>query len=272
MSSPCFSAFSVKMSTSGFWKKSAAASVLPPPAASVSMRASRATSATPAAEGCTIAHVLLPKIAWNSFSPDFARHSTPPFLRHWNSAERKYQQRGRWQRLPPSVAALRICGVAAPRQASASAGKSPRRPVGHARECDERADGNAAGRFLLNGRMGGQPPEIDDEVGCEVVFLQSIEELGPGPFHLRRNLLLSRRRHLLRGVFPGRRLQSFEGFHALTSRFGTFPRASRIFAGVIGSDVGRMPVACAIAFATAAAVGTVAGSPMPRAWALFLPG
>ena len=63
-----------------------------------------------------------------------------------------------------------------------------------------------------------------------------------------------------------------KALHAVTSRFGTFPSASRILAGVIGSAVGRMPVACAIAFATAAAVGTVAGSPMPRACALFLPG
>src|SRR5450756_2367713 len=123
-SSPGLSAFSAKMSTSGRTKKSAAVSVRLPPGASVSIRAFRATRATPAAEGWTIAHVLFPKTAWNSFSPDFARHSTPPFLRHWNSDERKYQQRGRWQRLPASVAALRIWGVAAPSQASARAGKS----------------------------------------------------------------------------------------------------------------------------------------------------
>ena len=61
-------------------------------------------------------------------------------------------------------------------------------------------------------------------------------------------------------------------FIALTSRFGTFPSAASILAGVIGSAAARMPVACATALATAAAVGMVAGSPMPRACALFLPG
>ncbi len=120
--------------------------------------------------------------------------------------------------------------------------------------------------------MGGQSPQIDDLVRGEVVFLHSIEELRARSLYFRRNLLLSRRGHVRRGVFPALRLNPFEALHAFTSRFGTFPSASRILAGVIGSAVGRMPVACAIAFATAAAVGTVAGSPIPRACALFFPG
>ena len=144
--------------------------------------------------------------------------------------------------------------------------------LGHCREGHESTNGNAAGRVSLNGRVGGQSPQIDDEVGGEVVFLDSIEKFGPGPLHFGRNLLLSRRGHLSRGIFPASWLDPFEAPHALTSRFGTFPSASRILAGVIGRAVGRMPVAWAIALATAAAVGTVAGSPMPRAWALFLPG
>jgi hypothetical protein len=37
------------------------------------------------------------------------------------AGERKYQQRGRCRRLPPKVATLRICGLAEPRKASASA-------------------------------------------------------------------------------------------------------------------------------------------------------
>ena len=44
-------------------------------------------------------------------------------LRQWKSAERKYQQRGRCARLPPIVAMLRICGVAACAHAAASAGQ-----------------------------------------------------------------------------------------------------------------------------------------------------
>ena len=236
------------------------------------MRAFRARSATPAAEGWTIAHVLFPKTAWNSFSPAFARHSTPPFLRHWNSDERKYQQRGRWHRFPPSVAAFRICGVAAPSHASARAGKSLLQTLRHRGQGDERADGDGRRKVSLNGRVCGQPPKVHHLVGSQVVFLQPIEELGSGPLRFRRDLPLFRRGQKLRRFLPGLRLQPFEALHALTSRFGTLPSASRILAGVIGSAVGRMPVACAIAFATAAAVGTVAGSPMPRACALFLPG
>ena len=48
------------------------------------------------------------KMAWNRFSPFKAKHWAPPFLVHSNSAWRKYQHRGRWARLPPSVAMFRI--------------------------------------------------------------------------------------------------------------------------------------------------------------------
>ena len=34
-----------------------------------------------------------------------------PFFRQGNSSLRKYQHRGRWLRLPPTVPTLRICGV-----------------------------------------------------------------------------------------------------------------------------------------------------------------
>ena len=44
------------------------------------------------------------------------------FLRQQTVAARKYQQRGRWQRFPPMVATLRICGLAASPAAAASIG------------------------------------------------------------------------------------------------------------------------------------------------------
>ncbi len=68
-------------------------------------------------------HGPSPKIAWYWFSPSTAKHRAPPFLRHANSSLRKYQHRGRWLRLPPTVPTLRICGVPTSSAACASAGK-----------------------------------------------------------------------------------------------------------------------------------------------------
>ena len=45
----------------------------------------------------------LPKIAWYWFSPSTAKQREPPFLKQTNSSLRKYQQRGRWLTLPPTV-------------------------------------------------------------------------------------------------------------------------------------------------------------------------
>src|SRR5437879_6431640 len=59
-------------------------------------------------EGCTMYDGPPPRIAWYLFSPVAAKHSEPPFLRQTASSRRKYQQRGRWQRLPPTVPRLRI--------------------------------------------------------------------------------------------------------------------------------------------------------------------
>src|SRR5262249_55873244 len=41
-----------------------------------------------------------------------AKHLSPPLSRHSTFSSRKYQQRLAWQRLPPSVPMLRICGPA----------------------------------------------------------------------------------------------------------------------------------------------------------------
>src|SRR6266705_6533051 len=64
-----------------------------------------------------------PKIALYLFSPENEKHSEPPFFKQTASSKRKYQQRGRWQRLPPTVPRLRICGVPTECAASARPGK-----------------------------------------------------------------------------------------------------------------------------------------------------
>ena len=88
------------------------------------MRAFRATSATPAAEGCTIAHVLLPKIAWYWFSPALREALDAALLEALELGRAEVPAARALQRLPASVAVFRICGVAASRHASASAGNS----------------------------------------------------------------------------------------------------------------------------------------------------
>src|SRR6202034_4402093 len=74
-----------------------------------------ASKGTAVEEGCTIAQVLLFMMAWYWFSPVCAWQSSlePFFFLQSKSLERKYQQRGRCMMLPPSVAILRTCGVAA---------------------------------------------------------------------------------------------------------------------------------------------------------------
>ena len=62
-----------------------------------------------------------PNTAWYWFSPAKAKQWSPPLRAQWCAAERKYQQRGRCSRLPPSVATWRICGLAELPAASASA-------------------------------------------------------------------------------------------------------------------------------------------------------
>src|SRR5439155_876597 len=63
-----------------------------------------------------------PKSACSWFSPAYAGHDSPPFSQQSKYGCRKYQQRGRCNRFPPSVAMLRNCGVAATAAASASRG------------------------------------------------------------------------------------------------------------------------------------------------------
>src|SRR3954465_12256159 len=60
-------------------------------------------------------------MAWLRLSPSRAGHSSPPLSQQSMRELRKYQQRGRCRRLPPSVARLRICSVAASEAAWASA-------------------------------------------------------------------------------------------------------------------------------------------------------
>src|ERR1044072_2143555 len=70
-----------------------------------------------------------PMIALYLFSPLAAYHSEPPFFKQLTSSSRKYQQRGRWQRFPPTVPRFRICGVAIECAASTSPGKLLRPPA-----------------------------------------------------------------------------------------------------------------------------------------------
>src|ERR1043165_956700 len=58
-----------------------------------------------------------------------AEHVCPPLRRHGEYSSRKYQQRLRWHKLPPSVAMLRTCGPAISPAAIASAGNRRRRPA-----------------------------------------------------------------------------------------------------------------------------------------------
>src|SRR6267378_3138610 len=85
--------------------------------------APRAISIGARSEGCTKYDGPPPRIALYLFSPVAAKHSEPPFFKQTASSKRKYQQRGRWQRLPPTVPRFLICGVAMECAASASPGK-----------------------------------------------------------------------------------------------------------------------------------------------------
>ena len=79
-------------------------------------------SGTARLDGWTMWHGPSPKMAWYWFSPSTAKQREPPFFRQLNSSLRKYQQRGRCIRLPPTVPMLRICGVPTSSAAVASAG------------------------------------------------------------------------------------------------------------------------------------------------------
>src|ERR1700740_983491 len=52
-----------------------------------------------------------------------AKHLSPPLSRQSVGSSRKYQQRLRWQRLPPTVPMLRICGPPIMAAAVGGAGK-----------------------------------------------------------------------------------------------------------------------------------------------------
>ncbi len=79
-----------------------------------------AMSAGAVSDGWTMTQAPPPKMAWFWFSPPTAKQWSPPFRAQWKSP-RKYQQRGRWQRLPPIVPWFRSCGLATAAQACASA-------------------------------------------------------------------------------------------------------------------------------------------------------
>ncbi len=124
-------------------------------------------------------HGPLPKMAWYWFSPSTAKHREPPFFRQSNSSLRKYQQRGRWFRLPPTVPAFRICGVPTS-SAACDERRIHLRDVGVGGELGERhrrADAEAASR---------RPPDraievldVDEPVRLRDVVLHQREQVHP---------------------------------------------------------------------------------------------
>src|ERR1700694_3571738 len=106
-------------------------------------RASSAASATAGSLGCGAWQGPVPKIARYSLSPATAGQPRPPVL--WQGTFcRKYQQRMRWQRLPPRVAMLRIWVVPTASQAAASAGDHRRRAACAATSATSASVPNAA--------------------------------------------------------------------------------------------------------------------------------
>src|ERR1035437_3171264 len=104
--------------------------------------------------------------------------------------------------------------------------------------------------------QAGQRLDVDQNVWADEIFLEQAEQVvAAGEI----SALIGDK---LAGAVGRVRGGVFKGFHALTGG-GTFPRAARIFAGVMGRLETRTPIALATAFAIAPAVGTVAGSPMP---------
>ena len=106
----------------------------------------RRRAAPPGSTGARCGTVPSPKIAWNWFSPSTAKQRGPPFLRQGNSSLRKYQQRGRCMRLPPTVPTLRICGVPTSPAACGQRGIRLRERLvrGDIREPRRRADASSA--------------------------------------------------------------------------------------------------------------------------------
>src|SRR6478672_9350366 len=87
-----------------------------------------------------------------------AKHLSPPLSRQRVCSSRKYQQRLRWHRLPPSVPMLRICGPPMSPAAVVSAGKSSRNSLcaGHFEEFWVVVDGGYAKKpFLKPARQEG---------------------------------------------------------------------------------------------------------------------
>src|SRR5205807_7697510 len=91
---------------------------------SVWITAPSAASATHMSDGCVAMHLsLVPRTAWLRLRPSSAEQPEPGWrLLHGQKVSRKYGQRVRCIRLPPTVAMLRICAVAPDSSASDSTG------------------------------------------------------------------------------------------------------------------------------------------------------
>src|SRR5437867_1601795 len=90
----------------------------------VLITASRAIRATHMSDGWVAMHFsLVPRTAWLRLYPSRAEQPEPGSrLLHGQNVSRKYGQRVRCRRLPPTVAMFRTCGVAPDRSASVSTG------------------------------------------------------------------------------------------------------------------------------------------------------
>src|SRR5207237_7497269 len=106
-----------------------------------------------------------------------------------------------------------------------------------------------------------QPADVHQHGRLVETLLQAVCDVDPARLE-QRSLLRARghRTGQVSGPYPGQRLHYRTPFAAASTR-----------AGVIGRLRTRVPVACATAFAMAAQVGTVAGSPIPLASVLLRP-
>jgi hypothetical protein len=146
--------------------------------------------------------------------------------RHGNVSLRKYQQRGRCRRLPPTVAMLRIWGVAACAAASASA---------RYRERHEGPDRERAGLAVLHVAEAGYAPQVDEARWLDEALLQEVHQLDAT------RLRDHARAELRQRVLDRRRLAPLEPLHRLASAWRA--SSASTLSGVMGSSLMRTPVA-----------------------------
>ncbi len=197
-------------------------------------------------DGCADAQKSLAKIACSRCSPSRAWQRSPPCRRH-GYFSRQYQQRVDWSRLPPTELMLRSCGEAASRHASRSAAGIVRI---HLELGQRRAGADAAAVDAAR----DDPAHVDERVAVQDPVAQQ-----------RHHLRAAVHRDAAVELLDRRRPNELQPSPSLPLAPAARPRAARAASprGVIGSSCTSAPVASRIAFAIAAAVGTIGGSPRP---------